>query len=423
MSKTNSLFYGYDAQVTGDFEGVPLCWVADFINGYPTKPEEISNEGIPIIRIEQLNDPEKRTEFVRPDSVPDEKLLRDDDLILSWSGSLGVWWWTDGNAVLNQHLYRVIPVEGVNKRFLYYALQWVIPFLEEQMHGSTMTHITQNALRTTRIPIPPLSIQQSIADYLDDKLNDIDNMINKKEELMSHLSEKGNSLITETITKGVREYISYKESGIKPLGEIPQHWDVILNRGLYEEIDVRSEEGSEELLSVSHKTGVNPRSQMDDVNMFEADSKEGYKLVRPGDLVINTMWAWMGAAGISDTKGIVSPSYNVYRPDEKLLPEFVDLLIRSPPYVAEMGRNSMGVWESRKRLYPSEFLSMKTPVPPIEEQEEIVSSVQDSLQSIEKTNSKLQSSIQLLKERRRSLIDTVITGQIDIPETQFIAQE
>ena len=83
--------------------------------------------------------------------------------------------------------------------------------------------------------------------------------------------------------------------------------------------------GEEELLTVSHLTGVTPRSEKD-VNMFEAETTEGYKICLAGDLVINTLWAWMGAMGVSFVNGIVSPAYNVYQPGPRLEPSFVDAL-------------------------------------------------------------------------------------------------
>ena len=94
---------------------------------------------------------------------------------------------------------------------------------------------------------------------------------------------------------------------------------------------------------MSHLTGVTPRSQKT-VYMFEAESTIGYKLVRPGDLAVNTMWAWMGAAGVSTHHGIVSPSYGVYQIDQTtVLPGYFDVLVRTPAYICEMTRFSRGV--------------------------------------------------------------------------------
>lgn len=106
------------------------------------------------------------------------------------------------------------------------------------------------------------------------------------------------------------------------------------------------------LLTVSHLTGVTSRAEKD-VNMFMAESLEGYKRCEAGDLVINTLWAWMGAMGVARQPGIVSPAYNVYQPVAQLDPEYVDLMVRTPRFVEEITRYSKGVWSSRLRLYPA----------------------------------------------------------------------
>ena len=181
------------------------------------------------------------------------------------------------------------------------------------------------------------------------------------------------------------------------------------------EVNRRSPDGSGEMLSVSHITGVTPRSEKT-VYMFEAESTVGYKMVRPGDLVINTMWAWMGAAGIARTVGIVSPAYGVYTIDKNvMLPEFFDILVRTPAYITEMTRFSRGVTSSRLRLYPDEFLALSSPVPPIELQSEIAERYRAESAVTRETCDRLVRQIELLEERQQTLITAAVIGKLDVP--------
>ncbi|RCG29462.1 restriction endonuclease subunit S [Sphaerisporangium album] len=171
------------------------------------------------------------------------------------------------------------------------------------------------------------------------------------------------------------------------------------------EAQTLSTDGSEELLSVSHLTGVGPRSEKN-VTMTEAESLEGYRVVEQGDLVINTMWAWMGALGVARHAGIVSPAYGVYRPRPAapFEPRFFDYLYRSTEYVMEMTRISRGIWSSRLRLYPEVFLRMAVPVPPLEEQRAIADYLDRETARIDTLIEEQQRLIVMLRERREAVI-------------------
>jgi type I restriction enzyme S subunit len=171
--------------------------------------------------------------------------------------------------------------------------------------------------------------------------------------------------------------------------------------------------GEEELLTVSHLTGVTLRSEKD-VNMFEAETTEGYKICLSGDLVINTLWAWMGAMGVSPVNGIVSPAYNVYKPGVRLDPSYVDALVRLPVFAQEVTRYSKGVWSSRLRLYPEGFFEVVLPVPPLEEQRAIVAYLAKETEKLEELRVATERSTFLLKERRAALIAAAVTGQINL---------
>src|SRR5206468_5253899 len=130
-----------------------------------------------------------------------------------------------------------------------------------------------------------------------------------KERMLALLEEKRAAQISRAITRGLNPKAPLKLSSPEWLGDIPKHWEIKRTKRVFKERDERSATGEEEMLTVSHLTGVTKRSEKD-VNMFEAESNEGYKLCSPDNLVINTLWAWMGAMGVSRDEGIVSPAYH-----------------------------------------------------------------------------------------------------------------
>jgi type I restriction enzyme S subunit len=207
----------------------------------------------------------------------------------------------------------------------------------------------------------------------------------------------------------LKPYSNYKDSGQEWLGAIPQSWDIQRAKFLFREVDERSTTGKEELLSVSHLTGVTPRSQKT-ITMFLAKSNIGHKSCRPDDLVINTMWAWMGALGVAKHAGIVSPAYGVYRPrpSTNILPQFADLLFRTPTYVAEYQRRSTGVNSSRMRLYPDQFLRLPVLIPPPNEQAAIVKYMEHIHSRFSSFIRAKRRQIKMIGEARQSIIDDAL---------------
>ena len=110
----------------------------------------------------------------------------------------------------------------------------------------------------------------------------------------------------------LKPYPEYKESGLPWLGQVPRHWEVKRAKSIFQCVDQRSKGGKEELPTVSSLRGVVPRRTAN-VTMFKAKSYLGYKLCWPGDLVINSLWAWGGGLGVSRHHGIISSAYGVYR--------------------------------------------------------------------------------------------------------------
>ncbi len=215
----------------------------------------------------------------------------------------------------------------------------------------------------------------------------------------------------------MRRYEQYAPSGFDWLGDLPSHWSILRAKYVFREIDDRSVAGDEELLSVSHLTGVTPRSEKN-VTMFMAEDYTGAKLCKEGDLVINTMWAWMGALGVSRTTGIVSPAYGVYRQlEQRLRPRYMDWLFRTPMYVAEYTRRSTGVNSSRLRLYPDRFLDMPVVIPSLEDQDRIVAFLDQKTAEVDAAIAKKERLLELLMEQRLALITKATQSTLDANTT------
>jgi type I restriction enzyme, S subunit len=270
-----------------------------------------------------------------------------------------------------------------------------------------------------RMPVlvPPLPEQAAIVRFLDHADRKIRRYIRAKQKLIKLLAEQKQAIIQRAVTRGLDPNVRLKPSGVEWLGEVPEHWDLRPAKWLYREVDQRSASGEEELLSVSHLTGITPRSEKN-ITMFMAESYVGHKLCRASDLVINTMWAWMAALGISRQAGIVSPAYGVYRPypDSQLLADYADLLLRIRPYIAEYICRSTGIQSSRLRLYPEQFLRIPILCPPREEQLKIIAHVNIETAEVSRATMLAHREITLLHEYRTRLIADVVTGKLDVSE-------
>jgi type I restriction enzyme, S subunit len=195
--------------------------LVELINGRAFKPSEWSNQGLPIIRISNLNgDPE----FNYFNGSYDEKhFVTKGDLLFSWSGNRGTSFgphiWRKQDGLLNQHIFKVIPNEKIEKEFLYYELLRLTQVIEQNAHGgSGLVHIKKSDLVEFNVFLPPKSIQRRIAAIL----SSVDEAIEKTEAIIEQTEKVKKGLMQQLLTKGIG-HTKFKKTEI---GEIPEEWEV-----------------------------------------------------------------------------------------------------------------------------------------------------------------------------------------------------
>lgn len=342
------------------------------------------------------------------------------DLVINkmkaWQGSMAV---SDYRGIVSP-AYHVCSITSnkVNKRYLHHLLRNPA-YLPEYVRLSTGMRIGQwdlgfDDFKNIPFLIPPFDEQAKIADYLDNGCTSLDSILDKTHSSIEAYKKLKQAVITQAVTKGVRGKREMKDSGVEWISEIPANWTVKRGKQLFSETNERSETGSEELLTVSHITGITPRSQKN-VNMFKSESLVGYKICHNGDLAANTMWMWQGAIGVSKFHGVISPSYNTYRQKTNdYYFEYLDFLLRIRPLIDAYTIHSTGITLSRLRLYPDSFLSLYFIVPPITEQKEIADYLDTKCAEIDRLIAKKEQLVKELESYKKSLIYEVVTGKREV---------
>lgn len=342
---------------------------------------------------------------------PTWKYTKKNDLLLSRNGTPYVYLPVE-DACYTDHIIRAAMVAGVNKQFIRYSLQQSISSVV--VDSVSLATWSASLWNKQTIAWPSSKEQQSIVAYLDAECARIDAVTEQTRASIEEYKKLKQSIITEAVTKGIRPNRPMKSTGEEWLKSIPVDWEMKRGKWLFYETDKRSTDGSEELLTVSQYTGITPRSQKN-VTMFEAETLEGYKICEVGDIAANTMWLWAGAIGVSRYRGVISPSYNIYRQiKQNYNSVYLDYLLRTSPLVQRYESLSTGIRASRLRLYPEQFLGIRYPVPPMVEQEKIVEFLAEKTSAMDNLIAKKERFLTEMETYKKSLIYEYVTGKKEV---------
>jgi type I restriction enzyme S subunit len=325
--------------------------------------------------------------------------------------------------VVNQD-QKVLSSRGdVLEEFFYYFVSGnEISLLTDWMkEGTTVESIEMEYLENFPLHFPPSSEQEQIVSFLDEKTSKIDDLIKKKEQKIELLKEYRTSLINRVITKGLNPDVPMKDSGVEWIGEIPSHWDLPLLSYLISGIKdgthgthERNDDG-ELLLSSKNVSDygvvIGDNESRISVEEHWSITKNGYP--QRNDVLI-TIVGSIGRSCVYEYDYPISFQRSVcfVRPKNTLNSYFLNYYFKSDCSQYQLVMNTKT--STQGGIYINDIKRLTLIVPPLPEQEQIVSYLDQKTGEIDSTIDSEKKKIDLLKEYRQSLISSVITGKIKV---------
>lgn len=355
-----------------------------------------------------------------PESFEGYNIVEDGDIVLRFTDlqndhcSLRTGLVTERGIITSAYT-TVRPINYEMARYLHYALHaFDVRKGFYGMGSGVRQGLKWQEAKYIVLPLPDADSQVRIANYLDEKIADVDNAIAAAEASVEEYTAYLDDITYRTVMGYTSSDLERVDTGVEWLGTIPANWKLVPFRRLYREVSIDNNEG-EELLSVYLNRGVIRYSDSDGNQVHKpSESLAKYQLVVPGNLVLNNQQAWRGSVGVSAFRGIVSPAYHVYEQiGSELDNDYANLLFRGP-WVPCFTVSSTGVGSIQRNVSKGQLKSELVPVPPINEQLEIVNRITVLQQEVGAIVAYKQSIIEDLQSYKQSLVYEVVTGKREV---------
>jgi type I restriction enzyme S subunit len=396
--------------------------VAHYVNGYAFRPDDWGKVGLPIIRIAQINDPEADHDYY-DGAIADDYRIEDGDLLFSWSATLTTLVWNRGPALLNQHIFKVIPQEGIGLHFLHHLIDYKLDALARQSHGSTMKHIKKSDLLPFSLVLPPYSEQRRIAEILDAA----DEAIRQTKRVIAKLREVKRGLLHDLLTRGLdadgnlRDPIAHPEQfKDSSLGRIPREWSVEEGSDITELITKGASprwQGFEyQPEGVLFVTSENVREGYLDVSdpkfiSDEFDRKLQRSHLEAGDVLVNLVGASIGRSCIYSGQfgsANINQAVCTFRTKPGVLPNWILSYLQMPETISRLLEDQ--VETARANISLGQLGEFLFPLPSLSEQHRVAA-------ILDTHEARIRAEEAVLAERRqvkRGLMEDLLTGRVRV---------
>lgn len=399
-------------QIPKHWEVRKVKYIVQSINGYAFNSVLYSDSGnCSIVRIGDICDSQIKYENVVKINANAQYLSKfkicKNDILFAMSGAtvgkIGYVSEDVYNYFINQ---RVAIIRYKYNKFVYFFLSTncFSEYVKLFAIGSAQPNISLEYFNDFYITFPPLDEQKKIADFLDNKVTEIDNLIDDTKKLIDKYKEYKQSLITETVTKGLHSNVEMKDSGIEWIGEIPKHWKVSRLKYL---CDVRKRKNTQNIImryigleNIESYTGKY-KTTNSEYSLIDAI------ICQTNDIIFGKLRPYLSKTYIVDEISCCSSEFIVlYNVDNV---KFIFFLLLSNGFIDSMSQIAYGA--KMPRVSDEDILNFYLPLPPLDEQEEIVKYLDDKCSQIDSIIEEKQSLIEKLEEYKKSLIYEYVTGK------------
>lgn len=269
--------------------------------------------------------------------------------------------------------------------------------------------IPMEKLKSIMLPVPLFHEQQAIATYLDEQVEKIDSLISEQKQAIENWKWYKQSLMTETVTKGLNPDVEMKDSGIEWIGEIPKEWELKKGKYLFKQ---SMKKGGDHLIQLASTQayGVVPQSFLENVVKVSLDTDlSKFKEVKINDFVIS-LRSFQGGFEMAKYNGVITPAYTVFRSTTCIHHNYFKYLFKAPSFISKINSITVGIREGKDIKY-NDFSQMILPIPPLYEQQAIADYLDEKCSKIDQTIEQKQQLIKQLEGYKQSLIYECVTGK------------
>ena len=391
----------------------------NLVNGFPFTSDFFNHyEGLPLVRIRNITI--GKTETYYSGEYLEESIIDDGDILIGMDGDFLARWWEGGKALLNQRCCCLKTKKTINKRFLYYLLQYPLNIINDLTYFTTVKHISSRQILRIKFPFPSIIEQKSIANYLDHKTHQIDTLIDKKQKQIELLKEQRTAVINHAVTKGLNPDVKMKDSGIEWLGEMPAHWELKKLKYVVKSVMTGSTPptNQEEYYNDGIFNWFSPGDFGEDIKLLNAKRKITEIALNDGkarffdkhSVLLVGIGATLGKIGILEDNGSSNQQINAITFIDEFNPYYGAYYLDSISDII-VSLSNFATLPIFNQTQTKDILIL---VPPIDEQNEINKYIFKIDDQTKKSTRKINSQIELLREYRTTLISDAVTGKIDV---------